>query len=261
MRVELGRAQGREPRRGRWASAARPTRVESRWMVIARSCSSRSRLLPTRMDVERVGRLVVLHDRTAVGAQRDVAEAAVGEPHGVSDDPVQDLVEVEARADRLAHLPERLQLRDLARQFGAPRLEGAQQVDLPERDRTLSGELLEELALVVVERRDLGAPHGQDADDLVLEDHRRGEKGAETGTSSEGPCVRIPRRPARRRSDWCTCLRPRARRWTSGSWRSDDPAGVRGTHRGCRGRPARRGTRRRREGTAGRRRAPHSRAA
>ena len=213
------------------------------------------------MDVERLSRLVVLHDRTAVGAQRDVAETAVGEPHGISDDPIEDLVEVEARTDRLAHLPERLQLRDLARQFGAPRLERAQQVHLPERDRTLSGELLEELAFVVVEGRDLGAPHGQDADDLALEDHRRGEKGAETGTTLKvlASVFRVVR--ARRQSDRCTCLRPHARPSTSGSWRSDGPAGSRGTHRGCRAE-----TRERRNTSPSRRNswaalAPHSRAA
>ena len=70
-------------------------------------------------DVERVARLVVLQDRSAVGAQGDVAEAEVGQPHRVADDAFEDLVEVEARADRLVHLAERLELRDLVRQLGA----------------------------------------------------------------------------------------------------------------------------------------------
>ena len=122
--------------------------------------------------MERVAGLVVLHDRSAVG---------FGEPYGVADDPVQNLVEVEARADRLAHLPERLQLRDLACQLLPPGVECAHQVDLSQRDRTLSGEFLEELAFTGVEGRDVGPPHGQHADDLVLQDHRRGEQGAETG--------------------------------------------------------------------------------
>ena len=126
--------------------------------------------------MERVARLVVLHDRSAVGS---------GEPHCVADDPVQDLVEVEARADGLAHLPERLQLRDLACQLGPPGLECAHQVDLSQHDRTLDGELLEELAFTDVEGRDVGPPHRQHADDLVLQDHRRGEQGAETGKTLE----------------------------------------------------------------------------
>ena len=41
----------------------------------------------------------------------------------------------------------------LSRQLGASGLEGAHQVDLPQHDRALSGELLEELAFVVVEGR------------------------------------------------------------------------------------------------------------
>ena len=126
--------------------------------------------------MERVARLVVLHDRSAVGS---------GEPHGVADDLVQDLVEVEARADGLAHLTESLQLRDLACQLGAPGLECAHQVDLSQHDRTLNGELLEELAFTDVEGRDFGPPHGQHAHDLVLQDHRRGEHGAKTGKPLE----------------------------------------------------------------------------
>ena len=126
--------------------------------------------------MERVAGLVVLHDRSAVGS---------GEPHCVADDPVQDLVEVEARADRLANLPERFQLRDLACQLGPSGLECTHQVDLSQHDRTLGGELLQELAFTVIEGRDVGPPQGEHADDLVLEDHRRGEKGAETGKPLE----------------------------------------------------------------------------
>src|ERR1700704_4748673 len=70
-------------------------------------------------DVERVARLVVLHDRSAVGS---------GELYCVADDPIQDLVEIEARADRLADLPERYQLIDLALQLLFPGVECEHQV-------------------------------------------------------------------------------------------------------------------------------------
>ena len=126
--------------------------------------------------MEQVARLVVLHDRSAVGS---------GEPHGVADDAVQNFVEVEARADGLAHLTQSLQLGDLACQLGAPGLECAHQVDLSQHDRTLNGELFEELSFPHVEGRDFGAPHGQHAHDLVLQDHRRGKHGAKTGKPLE----------------------------------------------------------------------------
>ena len=45
----------------------------------------------------------------------------------------------------------------------------------------LHGELLEELTFPVIERRDIGAPHRQHADDLVLQDHRRRQQRAKTG--------------------------------------------------------------------------------
>ena len=56
-------------------------------------------------DVERVVCLGELQDRTAVGAERDVPETQIGQPYGVADDALENLVEVEARDDRLVHLP------------------------------------------------------------------------------------------------------------------------------------------------------------
>ena len=56
---------------------------------------------------------------------------------------------------------------------------------MTQHDRSLHGELLEELAFPFVERRDVGAPHRQHSDDLVLQDHRRGEQGAKTGEPLE----------------------------------------------------------------------------
>ena len=62
------------------------------------------------VNVERVAHLVVFQDRSAVGSQGDVAEAEVGEPHRIADDAFQNLIEVQARADRLVHLLQRLEM-------------------------------------------------------------------------------------------------------------------------------------------------------
>ena len=130
--------------------------------------------------MERVVRLVVLQNRSAVRAQGDVAEAKLVSRTAILD-AFQDLVEVEARADRLFHLPKRLKLCDLAFQLGPSGLECAHQVDLPQHDRSLNGELFEEFALTIVEGRDVGTPHRKHADHLVLQQHRRGQQRAETG--------------------------------------------------------------------------------
>ena len=54
---------------------------------------------------------------------------------------------------------------------------------MSQHDRTLDGELLEELPFTIIERRDVGTPQRQHADHLALQDHRCGEKSAETGTA------------------------------------------------------------------------------
>ena len=127
---------------------------------------------------ERVGRLVVLHDRATVGA---------GQPHGVGHDPAEHLVGVEARADGLAQLAQCLELLDLAGQLGAPRLERAHQVHLPQRDGGLGREVVQQARVPLAEGRDRPPPHGEDAHDLV--------------PSSIGAASRV-RNPARR---WRSC--------------------------------------------------------
>ena len=231
---DAGRAPclpGRAPRASVWSVAARPTSVDSRSIVMARSCFSSSGLLPSGgADVKRIGGLVVLHDRSAVGS---------GEPHGVADDLVQDLVEVEARADRVADLPQRLQLRDLAAS-SRPWPRARASATLPHHDRALDGELLEELALAGVEGRDLGAPHRQHADDLVLQDHRRRQQGAIAGQLLEvrAPVVRVVEHVGNLNGAPFVGRAPDGRR--SGSWPADgaqqvpaelvgDLAGDRGT--------------------------------
>ena len=194
--------------------------------------------------MERVAGLVVLHDRSAVGS---------GEPHGVADDLVQDLVEVEARADGLANLPERLQLRDLACQLGPPGFECAHQFDLSQHDRTLGGELLEELAFTVIEGRDVGPPQGEHADDLVLEDHRRGEKGAETGKALEvmASVVRVLEHIGNLMGTHVLGRAPDGGRTVPGNRMVQQVTAI--LLRRLAGRPARAGTHHRRGGTAGRR--------
>ena len=160
-------------------------------IVIARSCSNSAGLLPkaprtwndsSDSSYSRIG--------SAVGAQGDVAEAEVGEPHRISDDAFQNLVEIEARADRLFHLPKRLELCDFVFQLAASGLECAHQADLPQHNRALNGEFFEEFALAIVEGCDVGTPHRQHADHLVLKEHRRGQQRAEPGeTLQVAPAV------------------------------------------------------------------------
>jgi hypothetical protein len=89
----------------------------------------------------------------------------------VGDDGGQHLVEVEARADRLADHPERLQLVDLAPELAGARLQGVDQVDVADGDGRLGGEGGQNLDRAVAEPVDLGPPGGQDADHLAVEQH------------------------------------------------------------------------------------------
>jgi len=83
------------------------------------------------------------------------------------------LVRVEAGADGLAEVAQRLQLLHLAGQLGPARLERGGEVDLPEHDGRLRGEGAQQLALTVVEGVHLQAPHRESSHDFVVEDHRR----------------------------------------------------------------------------------------
>ena len=101
--------------------------------------------------------------------------------HGVADDALKDFVEVEAGAHHLVDFAQGFELGDLVRELGSAGLQRAQQVDLAQHDRSLDGELFEALTVAVVERCHVGAPHRQHTDDLVLQQHRGGEQGAESG--------------------------------------------------------------------------------
>ena len=102
-------------------------------------------------------------------------------PDGVADDEVEDLVEVQARLDRLADLPQGLELLDLGRELGPARLEDLHELDLAQDDRGLQRELLQELLVVQVEVGDPGVEHREGADHLVLEDQRSGQERAVAG--------------------------------------------------------------------------------
>ena len=142
----------------------------SREIVISLRRSISSWLLPWVARTEKLCFVRdVLHDRAAVGA---------GQPDGVRDDGLEHLVEVEAGADDLADLAQRLELDDLGGELTAARLEGPQQLDLAERDGALDAELVEPAELVLVERRDVHPPHREHPDDLVAQHHRRRQQGA-----------------------------------------------------------------------------------
>ena len=91
------------------SAAARPTSVETRRMCSARSRSVSAGSPPAVARTRKQSVLgVVLHDRAAVRA---------GEPYGAADDAAQHLVEVQRRADRVADLPQHLELVHLGRQL------------------------------------------------------------------------------------------------------------------------------------------------
>ena len=146
-------------------------------MVISRSRFRSSWPLPCAALTEKASvLLVVLHDRAAVGA---------GEPDRVADDAVQHRVGVEARAHRVAHLSQCLELVHLAGQLGAASLERLHQVDLAQRDRRLCRELVQQTQVALAERGDLGPPHRQHAHHVVAQQHRRRQEGAEAGHALE----------------------------------------------------------------------------
>ena len=95
------------------------------------------------------------------------------------------VVDVEARADGLAHLAQRLQLLDLVRELRAAGLQLLHQLHAVDRHRGLAGERGDDRHLPLVERVDLVAPEGERADDLVVEEHRRAHGRPEAGDPLE----------------------------------------------------------------------------
>jgi hypothetical protein len=116
-----------------------------------------------RKDAERARRVVVFEQRSAIG---------IGELHQVRDDRGQHLVEVEARADRVADLPQGLELLDLVGELSSAALQGTHQIDVANGDRGLRRERSHQLDGTFAERVDVGAPKQCDADHIVFEQHR-----------------------------------------------------------------------------------------
>ena len=91
------------------------------------------------------------------------------------DDGGEDLVQIEARADRLPYLPQCLELLDLLVELGRPRLQRTHEVDAADGDGGLRGERRHQLDGPVAERPHLAAPQIEHSDDLVLHHHGHAE--------------------------------------------------------------------------------------
>ena len=151
--------------------AARPTNVSSMWIRSERRVSTSSSLVPTQVRTSNTRVCgVELEDRAAVG---------VGQAHRLGDDRRQHLVEVAARADGVADLPEGPQLVDRAREVAPALLERLEELHVLDRDRALRGEGVGEGDRLVVERLDLVAPERDDAEDALVDQHRHAEQGAD----------------------------------------------------------------------------------
>ena len=72
--------------------------------------------------------------------------------------------------------------------------------DVPDRDRRLRGERLQQLDRPLVERLDLGPPHREHPDDLVVDQHRRAEDRAEPAEARGPPATRSAGRHAHLRA-------------------------------------------------------------
>ncbi len=136
-----------------------------------------------RAQHELLGIRLELEDRAAVRS-RELGRAR--------DDRRQDLVEIEGRAHRLADLAERAELVDRSRQLRAALLELLEELDVPDRDRTLGRERRDELDPLLVERIDPRAPERDHSQHAVVGQHRHAEHRAE---AAELACPRplVPR--------------------------------------------------------------------
>ena len=116
-----------------------------------------------RPDAELVSDLVVLHERAAVRPRQLDGEGHDGGEH---------LVGVEAGAHGLPYLGQRLELLHAAGELGRACFQGAEQLDVAQREGPLRRERGEHRAGALVERLHDGAPHRQDPDGLAVHQHR-----------------------------------------------------------------------------------------
>ena len=187
---------------------------------------------------------VVLHDRAAVGA---------GEPYGAAHDLGEDLLEVQARADRVADLAQHLELGDLAGELLAAGAQRRDELDLAQDDRRLGRERADEVDLALVEGAGLGAPHRQDPDDVAVEEHRRRQQGSVAGEVLQVVPPVVRGRRGRPRSAGWSGPGPHVRAGCRGPRAWGAPPGGDGTPPGHGRRPGTAGTLRPRRGRAGRR--------
>ena len=148
-----------------------PMNVSSSPIRISRSASTSSvARAGAGAQHELARRRLELEDRTAVRS-RELGRAG--------DDRRQHLVEIEARADRLADLAERAQLVDGLRELPLRCSSSWNSSHVLDRDHALRGERRHKLDRPVVERVDLRAPQRDHADDAVVGQHRDAEHRAE----------------------------------------------------------------------------------
>jgi hypothetical protein len=140
--------------------AARPTNVSSTWIRSERRSRRAPRSCPTQVRTSNTARLrIELEDRAAVG---------VGQAHRLRDDRRQHLVEVAARADGVADLPE-------ARSSSTERARSRPRCSRAWKSWTFwiaiapcAAKVVDEGDRLVVERLHLVAPQRDDAQDALV---------------------------------------------------------------------------------------------
>ena len=91
-----------------------------------------------RAHVKELGLGVIFENRSAVGS---------GQPNGVRDDRIEYLGDVQAGANSLADIPERLELRDRTGELRGAPFRLAEEPDILDGDRALGGECAHDLDL------------------------------------------------------------------------------------------------------------------
>ena len=171
--------------RARPSFAARPMNVPSSVMRARRSCSSTSSLV-----------------RYAVRTKNSCwsSSNSINDPPSVPDSCTVCMTIVDSTMSRsrlelhgLTDLAERFELPELQGEVGAAGLEGVHQVEVVHGDRRCGRERGQQRLGAVVERVDLGAPHRQHADDVVVEQHRGAHDRAVPGDPLRilAPVVRV----------------------------------------------------------------------
>jgi hypothetical protein len=128
-----------------------------------------------RSHLELFGALLVLIDRAAVGPCQLTRTGHNRLKHDL---------QIERRADRPAHLPQRLQLLDGSPQLAGPGLQLLEQADVLDGNHRLVGEGFDQFDLLVGERPNLHPPHRNHADQITLATHWHTEKRSDPADAS-----------------------------------------------------------------------------